>query len=38
MASSGYGIRWAPGEEFGTFMDESNQALGETMKAVGLAE
>ncbi|HEU4987599.1 MAG TPA: tripartite tricarboxylate transporter substrate binding protein [Rhizobiaceae bacterium] len=38
MAKQGFGTRWAPGEEFASFMDQSNQALGKTMKAVGLAK
>jgi tripartite-type tricarboxylate transporter receptor subunit TctC len=38
MAAQGYGIRWAAGAEFAAFMDESNQALGETMRGVGLAQ
>ena len=38
MAGRGFGVRWAAGEDFATFMDQSNQALGDTMKAVGLAK
>jgi len=38
MAKQGFGTRWAAGEEFASFMDQSNQALGNTMKAVGLAK
>jgi tripartite-type tricarboxylate transporter receptor subunit TctC len=37
MAAQGYGVRWAAGEEFAGFMDQSNRALGDTMRAVGLA-
>lgn len=38
MAGQGYGTRWAPGDEFADFMDQSNQSLGEVMRAVGLAQ
>ncbi|MCT7377955.1 tripartite tricarboxylate transporter substrate binding protein [Chelativorans salis] len=38
MSEQGYGVRWAAGQDFADFMDQSNQALGETMKAIGLAE
>lgn len=38
MAGRGFGVRWAAGDEFASFMDQSNQALGDTMKAVGLAK
>ncbi|WP_047148397.1 tripartite tricarboxylate transporter substrate binding protein [Aquamicrobium sp. LC103] len=38
MEKQGFGVRWAPAAEFGDFMDKSNKALGETMKAVGLAK
>lgn len=37
MAAQGYGVRWAAGDDFAEFMKQSNQALGDTMKAVGLA-
>jgi tripartite-type tricarboxylate transporter receptor subunit TctC len=38
MAAQGYGVRWARGEEFGTFMEQADASLGETMEAVGLAQ
>ncbi len=37
MAAQGYGTRWARGEEFGTFMEQADASLGQTMEAVGLA-
>ncbi|MCO6390802.1 tripartite tricarboxylate transporter substrate binding protein [Aliihoeflea aestuarii] len=37
MAAQGYGVRWARGEEFGTFMEQADASLGQTMEAVGLA-
>jgi tripartite-type tricarboxylate transporter receptor subunit TctC len=37
MSAQGYGMRWAAGQDFVQFMDQSNEALGETMRAVGLA-
>jgi tripartite-type tricarboxylate transporter receptor subunit TctC len=38
MLGRGFGIRWASGEEFAEFMADSNQALGDTMRAVGLVQ
>lgn len=38
MAAQGYGTRWAAGDEFADFMDASNQALGDTMRSVGLVQ
>jgi tripartite-type tricarboxylate transporter receptor subunit TctC len=38
MGSRGFGIEWAAGSEFGTFMDKSNNDLGAVMKAVGIAK
>ena len=38
MKAQGYGVRWAPGQEFADFMSQSNQALGDTKKAVGLVQ
>jgi tripartite-type tricarboxylate transporter receptor subunit TctC len=38
MLGRGFGIRWASGDEFAGFMDQSNQALGDTMRAVGLVQ
>lgn len=37
MTAQGYGVRWAKGEEFGTFMEQADASLGQTMEAVGLA-
>ena len=38
MASRGFGVRWAAGQDYADFMDQSNRALGDTMKAVGLVQ
>jgi tripartite-type tricarboxylate transporter receptor subunit TctC len=38
MASRGFGVIYAPPEEFGKFMAKSDAELGATMKAVGLAK
>jgi len=38
MASRGFGVIYAPAEEFGKFMAKSDAELGATMKAVGLAK
>lgn len=38
MKAQGFGVRWAAGADFATFMDQSNTSLGETMRAVGLAQ
>ena len=38
MGSRGFGIEWAPGKEFASFMDSSNKDLGGIMKAVGIAK
>ncbi len=38
MASRGYGVIYAPPEEFGKFMAKSDGDLGATMKAVGIAK
>lgn len=38
MAGRGYGVRWASGQEFESFMAQSNESLGSVMKAVGLAK
>jgi tripartite-type tricarboxylate transporter receptor subunit TctC len=38
MLGRGFGIRWASGEEFAGFMADSNQALGDTLRAVGLVQ
>ena len=37
-ASKGYGVAWAPGAEFASFMAKSDAAMGVTMKAAGLAK
>src|SRR5690606_7122981 len=38
MSAQGYGMQWAAGDEFATFMKESNDNLGNVMKEVGLAK
>jgi tripartite-type tricarboxylate transporter receptor subunit TctC len=38
MASRGFGVIYAPAEEFGKFMAKSDAELGATMKAVGIAK
>ena len=38
MANRGFGVRWADGAGFAKFMDEGNKAMGEAMKAAGLAK
>jgi tripartite-type tricarboxylate transporter receptor subunit TctC len=38
MSQRGFGVIYAPREEFRTFMAESNESLGEVMKAVGIAK
>ncbi|MEO4000266.1 tripartite tricarboxylate transporter substrate binding protein [Mesorhizobium sp. CAU 1732] len=38
MGAQGFGIRWAAGADFGTFMGEVDKSLGDTMRAVGLAQ
>ncbi|MBI5277081.1 MAG: tripartite tricarboxylate transporter substrate binding protein [Burkholderiales bacterium] len=38
MASRGFGVIYAPPEAFGKFMAKSDQELGATMKAVGIAK
>jgi tripartite-type tricarboxylate transporter receptor subunit TctC len=37
MSQRGFGMVYASGEQFGTFMSESNDSLGKVMKAVGIA-
>ncbi len=37
-ASKGYGLAWAPGAEFASFMAKADGNMGKTMKAVGLAK
>ena len=37
MDQRGFGMIYASGEQFGTFMAESNDSLGKVMKAVGIA-
>ena len=37
MNQRGFGMIYASGEQFGTFMAESNDSLGKVMKAVGIA-
>jgi len=38
MAQRGFGVAWAQQQEFGKFMAKSDEDLGATMKAVGLAK
>ncbi|MBA3324113.1 MAG: tripartite tricarboxylate transporter substrate binding protein [Rhodobacteraceae bacterium] len=38
MANQGFGRQWASGDEFATFMQDSNESLGAVMKEVGLAK
>lgn len=38
MKGRGFGLVWKPGEEFATWMSDSDAALGEVMQAVGLAK
>ena len=38
MSGRGFGMRWAPGEEFANFMKESSGNLGSVMKKVGIAK
>ena len=38
MASRGYGVIYAPPEEFGAYMAKSDREMGATMKAVGLVK
>lgn len=38
MNERGFGLVWKPGDEFATWMDESDTALGTVMQAVGLAQ
>jgi len=38
MESRGFGVLWAPPQEFASFMAKSDADLGATMKAVGIAK
>jgi tripartite-type tricarboxylate transporter receptor subunit TctC len=38
MGGRGFGVRWAPADEFLTFWKKSDQDLGAVMKKVGLAK
>jgi len=38
MKGRGFGLVWKPGDEFATWMEESDASLGKVMKAVGLAK
>lgn len=38
MNKQGYGVEWAPGEEFAKFMADSDASMGETFKALGMAK
>ncbi len=37
-ASKGYGMEWAPGAEFASFMAKGDADMGVVMKAAGLAK
>jgi tripartite-type tricarboxylate transporter receptor subunit TctC len=38
MKERGFGLVWKPGDEFATWMADSDASLGEVMKKVGLAQ
>ena len=38
MSNRGFGVRWADGPGFASFMDEGNKAMGVAMKSAGLAK
>jgi tripartite-type tricarboxylate transporter receptor subunit TctC len=38
MSNRGFGVRWADGPGFASFMDEGDKAMGVAMKAAGLAK
>jgi tripartite-type tricarboxylate transporter receptor subunit TctC len=38
MSNRGFGVRWADGAGFASFMEEGNTAMGVAMKAAGLAK
>ena len=38
MANRGFGVKWADGAGFASFMDAGNKAMGVAMKAAGLAK
>jgi tripartite-type tricarboxylate transporter receptor subunit TctC len=38
MKQRGYGVTWAPADEFARFMEKSSNDLGAVMKAVGIAK
>lgn len=38
MSGRGFGMRWAAGDDFASFMGESDENLGSVMKSVGLAK
>jgi tripartite-type tricarboxylate transporter receptor subunit TctC len=38
MKGRGFGLVWKPGNDFATWMDDSDAALGSVMKSVGLAK
>jgi tripartite-type tricarboxylate transporter receptor subunit TctC len=38
MKGRGFGLEWRPGEDFASWMEESDASLGEVMQAVGLAK
>jgi tripartite-type tricarboxylate transporter receptor subunit TctC len=38
MSNRGFGVRWADGPGFASYMDEGDKAMGVAMKAAGLAK
>ena len=38
MEKQGYGVQWRDAQAFGTYMEESDAAFGDIMKAIGLAK
>ncbi len=38
MSNRGFGVRWADGAGFASFMEEGDKAMGVAMKAAGLAK
>src|SRR5690606_15588923 len=38
MKKQGYGVNWAAGDDFASYMKQSNESLGKVMKEVGIAK
>lgn len=38
MAAQGYGVRWLAGQDFGAFMAQSDERLGQVMRTVGITQ